>query len=84
MELLAATVTDAGTIRFTLGHPGGVHSLEGSAAEVERLTAAMREVAALAGAADGERCWLHDVPVGDHVVRLGLNHGGVRVLVTAR
>jgi hypothetical protein len=82
MELLAAELTDEGAIRFTLAHERRVHRLEGSVAEVERLTRAMREVAALAGASDTERCWLHELPVGDRVVRLGLLPGGrARLLI---
>jgi hypothetical protein len=85
MELLAAELTDDGTIRFTLAHAGALTALEGTVEEIERLTAAMREVALLATASDTERCWLHDVVVGDRVVRLGLHPGGgVRLLVSPR
>jgi hypothetical protein len=85
MELLSAALTDAGTIRFTLAHAGSVTRLEGSIDEIERLTAAMREVALLATASDTERCWLHELPVGDRLVRLGLHPGGeVRLLVGPR
>jgi hypothetical protein len=85
MELLSAQLTDAGTIRFTLAHAGSLTGLEGSIEEIERLTAAMREVAVLATASDTERCWLHEVPVGDRLIRLGLHQGGeVRLLVGPR
>jgi hypothetical protein len=85
MELLAAELTDEGTIRFTLAHAGGLTPLEGSVDEVDRLTAAMREVALLATASDTERCWLHELPVGERLVRLGLSPGGeVRMLVAPR
>jgi hypothetical protein len=85
MELLAAELTDDGTIRFTLAHAGALTPLEGSVAEIERLCAAMREVALLATVSDTERCWLHDVVVGDRIVRLGLHPGGgVRLLVSPR
>ena len=85
MELLSAQLTDAGTIRFTLAHAGTLTALEGSIDEIDRLTAAMREVALVATASDSERCWLHAVPVGDRVIRLGLHPGGeVRLLVGPR
>jgi hypothetical protein len=85
MELLAAELTDEGRIRFTLAHAGGLTPLEGSIEEVDRLTAAMREVALLATASDTERSWLHELAVGEQVVRLGLHPGGqVRVLVSPR
>jgi hypothetical protein len=85
MELLSARLTDAGTVRFTLAHAGSLTALEGSIEEIERLTVAMREVALLATASDTERCWLHELPVGDRVIRLGLHPGGeVRLLVGPR
>jgi hypothetical protein len=85
MELLAAEITDEGTVRFTLAHAGGLTPLEGTIEEIDRLTAAMHETALLATAADAERCWLHEVPVGDRLVRLGLQPGGgVRLLVSPR
>jgi hypothetical protein len=85
MELLAAEPTDEGAIRFTLAHDGGLQPLEGSVVEIERLAHAMREVAGLAGISDSERCWLHELPVGDRCVRLGLLPGGqARLLITAR
>jgi hypothetical protein len=68
--------TDEGTIRVTLGHPGGVVRLEGSPAEVRALAAAMDETALLARASDSECSWLADVAVGEHRVRLGITPGG--------
>jgi len=85
MELLAAELTDEGRIRFTLAHAGELMPLEGSVEEVERLIDAMREVALLATASDTERSWLHELPVGDRLVRLGVHPGGeVRLLLSPR
>ena len=86
MELLAAECTDRNTIRFTIAHPGGLQSLEGSVDEVADLAAAVRELAVLAAAAgEDEHGWIHALPVGDKRVRMGLRAGGeIRILVTPR
>jgi hypothetical protein len=84
MELLAAVRTERDTIRFTVAHAGGAQTLEGSFAEIAAFAAAMREVSVLAAAAgEEEHCWLHELPVGDHLVRLGLRPGGEPRLLIA-
>ncbi len=65
MQLLEGRPTAHGTIAVTLLHADGLTTLEGRPEEIGSLAAAMREVAALAGATDGPTGWLSEVVVGD-------------------
>jgi hypothetical protein len=78
MELVAATIADD-VVEVTLSSGDGLLRLEGSPEEIVALCAAMDEVAVLAGASSAPE-WLHELPVGADVVRLGVGHGRVRFI----
>jgi hypothetical protein len=82
LELLSAQETADG-IAVTFATECGIEPLEGSRDEIARLAQVMQQVGALAPLNEDERVWLEDVEVGDAIVKLGLNLGGlarVRIL----
>jgi hypothetical protein len=81
LELLDAQETDEG-MAVTFGTDRGVERLVGSIDELAHLARAMQQVAALGQLNEEESVWIDEVPVGDAVVKLGLNPGGqARVLI---
>ena len=74
LELLDAHQTTDG-IAVTFVTERGVEALEGSCDEVARLAHVMQQIGALASLNEQERVWLEEVPVGNAVVKLGLNPG---------
>jgi hypothetical protein len=81
LELLDAHETDEG-MAVTFATDRGVERLVGSLDELAHLARAMQQVAALGSVGADERVWIEQVPVGDAVVKLGLNPGGeARVLI---
>ncbi|HEY1516243.1 MAG TPA: hypothetical protein VGF91_07480 [Solirubrobacteraceae bacterium] len=81
LELLSAEQTDKG-MTVTFGTHRGIEQLEGSPDEMAHLARAMQQVAALGQLNEHESVWLDAVPVGDAVVKLGINPGGqARVLI---
>ncbi len=81
LELLSAEQTDKG-MTVTFGTERGIEQLEGSPDEMAHLARAMQQVAALGQLNEHESAWLDAVPVGDAIVKLGINPGGqARVLI---
>jgi hypothetical protein len=81
LELLEARETAEG-VAVTFATDRGLERLVGSADELAYLARAMQQVAALGALGENERVWIDEVPVGDAVVKLGLNPGGeARVLI---
>jgi hypothetical protein len=81
LELLAAEQTENG-VTVTFGTDRGIERLEGTPDEMAHLARSMQQVAALGQLNEHESVWLDAVPVGDAVVKLGLNPGGqARVLI---
>ncbi len=81
LELLSAQQTDEG-IAVTFGTDKGIERLVGSTDEMAHLARAMAQVAALGQLNEHESAWLDAVPVGDAIVKLGINPGGqARVLI---
>jgi hypothetical protein len=74
LELLDAHQTEDG-ISITFVTERGIEPLQGSCDEVSRLATVMAQVSALASLNEDERVWLEDVPVGDAIVKFGLNPG---------
>ncbi|HEY5427825.1 MAG TPA: hypothetical protein VIK04_01805 [Solirubrobacteraceae bacterium] len=74
LELLDAHETEDG-ISITFVTERGIEPLQGSCDEISRLAKVMQQVSVLASLNDGERVWLEDVPVGDAIVKFGLNPG---------
>lgn len=74
LELLDAHQTEDG-ISITFVTERGVEPLQGSCDEVSHLAKVMQQVSVLASLNDEERVWLEDVPVGDAIVKFGLNPG---------
>ncbi|HLH66225.1 MAG TPA: hypothetical protein VKV27_11020 [Solirubrobacteraceae bacterium] len=75
LELLDARETGDG-IAVTFATDGGIETLEGTRAQIARLSQVMAQVAALAALNEDERVWIERVVVGDAVVHLGLKPGG--------
>ncbi len=81
LELLSAEPADEG-MAVTFGTDKGLERLVGSTDEMARLARAMAQVAALGQLNEHESAWLDAVPVGDAIVKLGINPGGqARVLI---
>ena len=81
LELLDAHETEDG-ISITFATDRGVEPLHGSCDEIANLAKVMQEVGVLASLNEDEQVWLHDVPVGDAIVKFGLNPGQqARVLI---
>jgi len=81
LELLSARQTDEG-MAVTFATDRGVEQLVGTPDQMAQLARSMQQVAALGLANDHESVWLDAVPVGDAIVKLGLNPGGqARVLI---
>lgn len=74
LELLDAHETEDG-IAVTFVTERGIEPLEGSCDEVARLATVMQQVGVLASLNKAERVWLDEVPVGDAIVKFGLNPG---------
>jgi hypothetical protein len=74
LELLDAHETEDG-ISITFVTERGIEPLQGSCDEVSRLAQVMQQVSVLASLNEEERVWLEDVPVGDAIVKFGLNPG---------
>ena len=74
LELLDAHETEDG-ISITFVTERGVEPLQGTSDEVSHLAKVMQQVSVLASLNDEERVWLEDVPVGDAIVKFGLNPG---------
>jgi hypothetical protein len=74
LELLDAHETEDG-ISITFVTERGVEPLQGTCDEVSHLAKVMQQVSVLASLNDEERVWLEDVPVGDAIVKFGLNPG---------
>jgi hypothetical protein len=74
LELLDAHETEDG-ISITFVTERGVEPLQGTCDEVSHLARVMQQVSVLASLNDEERVWLEDVPVGDAIVKFGLNPG---------
>jgi hypothetical protein len=84
LELLSAHETDEG-IAVTFVTERGLEPLEGTRGEVAQLARAMRQVSVLAALNEDDKVWLESVPVGDAIVKLGLNPGGqARVHIVRR
>ena len=81
LELLSAEQTDKG-MTVTFGTEQGIQQLVGSPDEMARLARSMQQVAALGQLNEQDSVWLDAVPVGDAIVKLGINPGGqARVLI---
>ena len=81
LELLSADRTDEG-MAVTFATDKGVERLVGSPDEMAHLARSMQQVAVLGQLNEHESVWVDAVPVGDAVVKLGLNPGGqARVLI---
>ena len=78
MEFVHARI-DGERMEVTLAAGAGLIRLSGTAEEIAALSAAMRQVAVLAGASE-HPAWLSEIRVGDDLVRLGIGHGRVRLL----
>lgn len=76
LALLESRQTDEG-IAVTFITDYGLEELEGSCEEVARLAAVMQQVSVLAQLNQDERVWVETVTVGNAVVKLGLNPGGL-------
>jgi hypothetical protein len=76
LELVAAQPTLEGTVRVTLALDGALRTIEGSPEEIGALSAAMKQISVLAGAAPDQHAWVTAVRVGPDTVRLGLAEGG--------
>jgi hypothetical protein len=75
LELLDARQTEDG-IAVTFVTERGIEALHGTCDEVARLATVMKQVGVLASLNDADdRVWLEDVPVGDAIVKFGLNPG---------
>jgi len=83
LDVLDAHETADG-LSVTFMTESGLYELIGSLEEMGRLAAMMRQVAVLATLHEGEGVWLEDVPVGEAIVRLGLNPGGTTRLLIVR
>ena len=73
-ELLGAHQTEDG-ISVTFVTERGIEPLHGTCDEVARLAMVMQQVSVLASLNEADRVWLQDVPVGDAIVKFGLNPG---------
>lgn len=81
LELLSAQQTDEG-MAVTFGTERGIEQLVGTPDQMAHLARAMQQVAALGQLNEYESVWLDAVPVGDAIVKLGLNPGGqARILI---
>ena len=74
LELLDAHETEHG-ISITFVTERGIEPLHGTCDEVAHLAKVMQQVGVLASLNEAERVWLEDVPIGDAIVKFGLNPG---------
>jgi hypothetical protein len=84
LELLSAHQTDEG-MAVTFATDRGVEQLVGTPDQMAHLARSMQQVAALGQLNEHDSVWLDAVPVGDAIVKLGLNPGGqARVVILRR